>query len=529
MKSIKLKMMNTLNNKIYLFFILVICLQSCDKDLGNYDYKEINEIDITGIAASYMVRTGIDTLKISPEYASSFNIKDENRYEIYWVARNILRTEDTIGRVLSLNYKVQLSPGNYNLYLHVYDKETKIRWIKSVPMEVGTALSRGIMLVGDDEQNNVDVDMITMSGDTSIARGLISGSGLPALQGAIGIQFTPGLLDVTNKLWLMTQSGSYYLERTSFKGNLDNNFEKLVFSNMDLSAADFQPVLIAPSMNSINGTLPDLFQSSRVILTQTGQIFGPNVIENAGDFYTNPINVDADNPEVLLPAAPYLFYSPRSSSSMIWYDKSNERFMLIPSYISTFSSRKLSDGGSDEFSWNQVATGRSLVYGENSVNSDGGASFGNSFALMKDKQKKLFLYKFYVSGAASSKKGYYPIKMDIAADLDRATHYAFSSFRSLLFYVVDGKLYAYDYNPGNERLYNLTPTGADPITMIKFDTEMYPNNNSLYIGSYNASTKGTLQRFTLGANPNSVELAPVVKEKWSNLVKIKNMSWRAKN
>lgn len=504
-------------------------LAACAKDIGNYNYNAINDISISGIADTYQIRGNIDTLKISPSFYSSFNIQDEARYEFLWIAKNAQISEDTVAHTLELNYFVQLAPATYDLDLHVFDKENKMRWTQSTRLVVGTAFSRGIMIIGEDENENVDVDMLVMSADTSVARRLLVGSGLPILKGPISIQYAPSLLANSIKLWLLTESGSYFLDRVTLKSSSENYFGKSVYSQYQLSEDELHPVAIAPQAHNIGGTLGDLFQSARVTVTKGGKMFGPNVIDNAGDFYGNPINVTSGNSDVFYKASPYLFYSARSSSSMIWYDQTNERFLYIPAYYQLNASRTLDDAGGELFPWNQAGSGRTLIYGENTVNSAEAATNGNSFALMKDQQQNLFIYRFYVNGTFPARNGYYPINKTIATDINRASQYAFSSTHSVLFYLVDGKLFAYDYSSGNERLYTLTPTGADPITMIKFDTQINLTANSLYIASYNATDNGVLQRFVLGANPNTLELIPVDNEKWTNLVKVRNISWRGRN
>ncbi|WP_176140952.1 PKD-like family lipoprotein [Sphingobacterium nematocida] len=502
---------------------------ACTKDLGNYHYKDINDISITGLAENYQMRASIDTLKIAPSFSSSLDIQDENRYEFLWIAKDPTRREDTLARTLNLNYFVQIPPGTYALDLHVFDKETNLRWTKSSELVVGSAFSRGIMLIGEDENEHVDVDMLVMAADTSVARRLLVGSELPKLKGPISIQYAPSLLDPYVKLWLLTESGSYFLDRTTLNSSVENNFGKSVFSKYPLTAEELQPVAIGPQSYNMAGTLGDLFQSARVTVTKGGYMFGPNLVENAGDFFGNPINSTSDNLEVFYKASPYLFYSPRSSASMIWYDQTNERFLYIPTYYFVSASQKLVDAGGELFPWNQAGTGRTLIYGENTLNGDEAATNGNSFALMKDQQQDLFIYRFYVNGAIPARNGYFPINKTIAANIDRATQYAFASNRTVLFYLVDNKLFAYDYNPGNERLYALSPTGSDPITMIKFGTQINLGANSLYIASYNNTDKGVLQRFTMGTNPNTVEITPVANEKWTNLVKVKNISWRGRN
>lgn len=512
---------------IYLLLLVVGISMSCQKDFGNYDYKVIVDVHIAGMEEHYSVITGVDTLRIDPHLTIANIDQQEGRFSYYWIVRASTVFADTISATKALNYPMALAPREYTLHLHVVDAETGILWEQVADLTVGTIYSRGLMLIGENEEGNAEVNMISMGVDTIVTQDILLNSGLPPLQGPIAIQHTGGQLTKEAKVWLMTASGSYFMDRERLISSPSNIFSTLVYTTFPISPEDMQPVVVAPQINNISGTMSEPL-GGRVIVTKDGNLYGPNVVENYGDFYENPINRLADDLETLLPAAPYLLYPLKDASSMIWYDKRNERFLRIPAFYSTYTSVLLSDAADDPFSWNQAATGRTLVYAENSFNNDGGAANGNSFAVMKDQQDNHFIYKFYANGASPQKNGYYPVKA-LATNFGRASQYAFSSLRTVVFYIADDKLYAYDYNPNNEKLYQLTVAGGDAVTMIKFDTQIYPLVNSLYIATYNPTTKGTFQRYTVGQDPNTVTLQPIVTEKWDNLIKVKNWSWRAVN
>ena len=172
----------------------------------------------------------------------------------------------------------------------------------------------------------------------------------------------------------------------------------------------------------------------------------------------------------ILNAFPFLFYPLKNFYGVVWYDTDNDRFLRVTTTGTT--SNLLTDSPGDVFPWNQGTTGRKLIYGENTYNKDGGNNSGNSFALMKDNQSKWFIYKMYAYGSSPKKVGFYQIDLSVATGFADATMYGFSSTRTLLFYVSGNKLYAYDYDPGNERLFQLNLFGGDEITMIKFDTQI---------------------------------------------------------
>lgn len=510
---------------IYISILLLFLLSSCLKDKGNYDYQNINEIKITGLNTTYNGRQNVDTIRITPAIEMTQEVTEGGRLLYFWVAKKGTNVVDTVGRERNLNYAVKLAPDNYTLELRLLDQKTNVTWTTKTNLNIGTAFSRGWLLAGDNEQGNADLDMIAMVGDTSIIKGILTNSGLPTLKGGLNAWHSSGEAAYI-KMWVSTKSGSYYLDRISMKGKEADRFGKFVYTTEAIDKDKLNPIVFGPQTVNINGSVGGYGANWRkAVITDNGTIFTSYVISNA-DYYGNPIN-RVDNK--MWPATPSLLYSLGNMESLVWYDKANERFLNYPSFTGAPSSSVLADKEEDPFPWNQSKVGRTFVYGENTRNTDGGSNDGNSFAVLKDNAGKHFIYKFYAKGATPAKRNAYEIK-SIATDIDKADFFAFSSRRTVMFYSVKNKLYAYDYNLGNERIYSFPEeiTGAE-ITMLKFDTQIDAGTNSLYIATYDAATKGTLQRFDVGVNPNFVDITPVAKSKWSNLLKIKNINWRAIN
>ncbi|WP_166664863.1 PKD-like family lipoprotein [Pedobacter metabolipauper] len=515
--------------KLYKYTLLLLSLAglgSCSKDLGNYEYHDINEVTITGVNKTYTLRRGFDTLRINPTILGTMDESDPSRYQFRWILRNTTGFLDTIGEERNLVYPIVLEPIPHDLYYRVTDKKTGVEWRSNSVLTISTPFSRGLLLMGEDDQGYAEAEMLSMLSDTLHLKHLLSESGLPRLREPVSFLHTGGNLDSYLKLWALTKTGSYYLDRITMKATTNNNFSKSLFMSEQIDPETLHPIAVAPQIRTAAGAISATFY--RVMLTKAGDLFACFLLINGGDFYNNPINRVATAQQVRIPAAPYLLYSTGDMTTVMWYDTQNQRFLNYNGFGSATASTVLADVAGSAFPWNQAQSGRSLVYAENTRNTDGGSTNGNSFAIMKDAGNAHYVYKFYASGAAPAKRAAYTI-LPIATDFAKADHYAFSSNRSVIFYSVGGKLYAYDYNPGNERFYQFPEIGADEITMLKFDTQIDYLANSLYIGTYNSTTKGTLRRFTLGTNPNVVDLLPAAKSTWSGLVKIKDINWRAVN
>jgi hypothetical protein len=106
-------------------FIIIILtayitfLSACYKDKGNYDYHDINEIKISGLATSYTYVLGT-TLHIEPTIQMSEKDLDPSRFEYYWILyfgeTNIV---DTVGRSAVLDTRMNVKPADYILWLRL--------------------------------------------------------------------------------------------------------------------------------------------------------------------------------------------------------------------------------------------------------------------------------------------------------------------------------------------------------------------------------------------------------------------------
>lgn len=520
--------------KIYTYTLVLlsfILISSCRKDLGNYEYKDINELSISGLRTEYSVRTNIDTLRINPILKGTMDEGDTSRYAYLWILQNSNKLNDSIGTSMNLVFPVFLEPIEHTLLYRVLDKKTGIVSRVSAKLTVGTPFSRGILVMGEDEQGYAEAEMLSMGNDTLHFTHLLSESGLPRLREPLSFMHTGiGSSNAYAKLWVLTGTGSYYLNRSSLKATTANNFGRLAYISEAINPETMYPIAVGPQINAAAGGTSS--GNYRVLITKGGDVFVNYLFLTGGDFYNNPINKTTDAPEVRLPAAPYLLYSLNNMNALMWYDTQNQRFLYHTAFYGTSTSSVLSDapvgGVTPEFPWNNASIGRQLVYAENTRNNSDGSTNGNSFAIMKDASNAYYVYKFYVNTVTPARRALYTIK-PIAVDFANADFYAFSSTRSVIFYSKGSKLYAYDYTRNFEKLYEFPEIGTDQITMLKFDTQIDPTTNSLYLATYNGNTKGTLRRFIVGTDPNVVTLTPVKKAEWSNLVKVKNINWRAVN
>jgi hypothetical protein len=144
--------------RIYII-LATFCLliQSCVNDEGNYDYVAINEVSFENINDEYSVMTGSTILDINPVITMSEGVDpDSDRFEYEWVCVGQNDKRYPIATTRALNTTVSLPTGSYTLWLKVKDRVTDLQWNTHTYLTVGTIYTRGILLIGDDEQGNAE-------------------------------------------------------------------------------------------------------------------------------------------------------------------------------------------------------------------------------------------------------------------------------------------------------------------------------------------------------------------------------------
>ena len=509
--------------KRLIYILLGLLCTACYDDKGSYDYHDICEVSIEGYGNREVVRGSL--LQIDPIVTvTEGDTADLTRFAYEWRANIGYDSSVLIGTRRILKYQVELSSRDYSLYFRVTDRQTGVVTVAKSDLSVKDPLFTGILLAGENDRGEADVQMLSMVKDTVLYKDLLKNSGLPVLKDLVDVIHTGTAgNDNYKKLWVLTKSQAYSMDRETFTGSESKIFDRLLFLSRNYNTT-FVPVDVIPRIKDKSGNTGSWNGNSRATVCNNGYIFSSYLGTMGGDYYIDPVNCLKDDPKTYFKAAPYLFYTLNNYNGFLWFDVENNRFLKVGSFDTSSSS--MDDHEEDVFPWNQGKLQRTLVYGENTL--DGGNSDGNSFTIMKDPSGQYYIYKFFAAaplwGEGPTKRGCYTVT-PIAVNFDKAEFFAFSSHRTVMYYAVGSMLYAYDYNQGNEKLYTFDM--GDQITMLQFDTAIEPGVNPLYVATYNATTGGKLQKYTQGLNPDKVELNTDEKSSWTGLTKIKKMSWRA--
>ncbi|WP_315815441.1 PKD-like family lipoprotein [Paraflavitalea speifideaquila] len=130
---------------------VVLMLNACYKDLGNYDYEDPNKVIFGGINDRYSAMQGsyfeiIPQLNFTDPAAA-----DSARYKYEWIGMKIgalfADKRKDLGNNKGLRFKVNLTAGRYTIYYRVLDTLTGIQWQKSFELEVTSNIYEGWMLM----------------------------------------------------------------------------------------------------------------------------------------------------------------------------------------------------------------------------------------------------------------------------------------------------------------------------------------------------------------------------------------------
>ena len=319
--------------------ILSVLSVSCYDDEGSNDYHSINEVKISDWKkGGYTAIFKSDTLKITPlSYLDTVRKEpviqftedsDPSRYEYEWKVVPGSSTGDLdkgiiLGTERNLRYFVDLKPDSYRLFLKVKDTKTDLIWKSYTSLNVLSVTDKGFFVLGEKEDGTVGLDMISTAKDTIVLKNLLEGNGLPELRGPMRVMYTGSHYSETPamKLWISTESGSYYLDLTSFASGPMNTLRSMTYSGFPmpdmLNVVDMAAKRYYTSMTM-----------SRVMMTED-YVFGASLYSDEN--YGNPSNrMDVMSEKCFRPF-PYIFTSIVNPSGWIIYNADDHCFTLLRS------------------------------------------------------------------------------------------------------------------------------------------------------------------------------------------------------
>lgn len=458
---------------VILLLCLTSCLFSCYDDEGNYDYREIDELTITGIpenpvAALYKA----ENLVVSPTVISKFDGEisaDDPNYEFAYyyskAAGGDFLTPSLLdsAMVKDLNILAEIDPGNYTAWFKVKDLRTNIVTAAEFKLEVSTAMTKGWLVLCEDEGEKVRVDMISEIGErTVISRNILDF--LPESHGAIQMYMNSNMVYTGSACYLnlYTKEGSYRCY--SYGGNF--------------SRTDYDDPRASEFIRKIDGIIvAEDANYTCMMITAEGDVYQRN---SGNATYDVKINVDVPLTEPTYKMAPFIgFRWQRYGYNGVLYDKTNKRFKYFMSYAYGLANgtKYLFDPAIPEegklFEWH---TGKDMVYMAGTQQGD-----GLVFALMKNDLGQYSIYGITTGQYQSSplQTTYIDIDLSKAPRLADATCYAFHPTLPFLIYNNGSDVYIYDMTTRSAK--KVLTLQNESISMLKFHKlpdlgQNYPEN-----------------------------------------------------
>ncbi len=544
---IKFKFIDMRRFLLILMSLILVC--SCVDDEGNYDYKKINEVTIRELTAegdtvdgirNWSMVSEVDTLTYRLDIEGSLAGDDMSGYEFEWYIRHDGNYQEhtTIGNEKDLVYPVTVSPGRYNVYFQVTDRNTGLKWLEGATLTVTSPMTRGFLILGDTDDGTVGVDMLAMPAnkDTIMMEGVFDNSEY-GFKGAEKLLFAGSRAGAENDkqaLWMTTADNSYRLtnqDSIAYMGDAEN------FGMIETVYPHKTPMRILdmfPRQSTMNRSA-----TYRGYITEDMAFF--NGIPRL-EYLTVPVNrYDASSENFFRPY-PLAFckgINMMAYNCILLYDMDYDAFVKINSaYSATHCVNPTNEYPNDRFPWNQhtwqrdkpEGYRRTIVYGENAY--DG--SDGSSYAIMKEVEgfdDEYFIYQFTVDASPISpynvtKGECYTIDKGMAAGFEKASLYAFASNQTRLMYAVGSTLYMYDY----ARKQLTEKDFGDEITYLESEFCSAGEKNAFLMATYNAAgKKGTIRKLTVGNDPNKCEIIDRPDEVWETRLRVKDMEWKNTN
>lgn len=471
--------MNRFLNIIFCFIILV----SCSRDLGNYEYHDLYDPKISPLEdISALTFTH---LSVRPEFAEDFN--PEN-YEFEWKAIDDSGMSEgiVIGTSPELEYDLTLSPGSYTLYFTVTEKNTGIFWQQTAGLTVNSSTSEGWMvLCSDDGRARLDF-VSAITGDTY--KDVLSGSGLPAMNGPRKIQWLSDKTDASSPYYLLTDDGATRLGKDAFewKPEYDFSYEAAISDKLtphSIVSAGFGKVIVSQGNAhycEIMG-FDGLYGSAVNKGFRVCEYVGANVL--ATQIY----------------AAVHLLYDidGRKMKAYCPLLSSNDLGGLDP-VMDMDEFGEVADGmnpgaGVLGNAFEQWPEGYDCLYMENTRYDPGNAKMGMTYVLLTD-GTKCYLYGIQLGDLLCYSDCTYVLGKGLYADLSACKDilkpgniFAFSSLKNFMYYSTGDSVYRVDLSsePQKEEL-QFTLSG-EKITCMKFNLYQNPENQQktydLVVGS----------------------------------------------
>ena len=493
---------------------MVFALSACKKDIGNYNYHDINEWTISEIAPSYTAFQG-STLHINPKITyTQDNSNDTTKYTYTWTSidnKAIPVSKKVIARTKNLNWTVSnpASDAAYTLLYEVTEKSTGLTFRSSTNLMVTSIISDGWLILNDingnarlDFMNRVNEDFVYFN-NILASNSTLTLTGKPKL-----LYFCqrrdPFTLVTAKSIFVGTDQSSFIINTQ------DNTFGN--FWNITKSMSNYVP---APYYAENVRSQAAIFNNLTYMLDSKGQL----LFENPMVSYSFGTAVNRTSNGTPFRISPYFAEAYGSIVTYgLMYDMDKKRFMEHKSYNTSSSVPSTSSNLFDPGNMNM-----DLIYMDYTT-----AFSGQTFALLKDNANKIHLARIVCDYSSFNPRAFDEVA---APEMLNATQFAIDPAEGYIMYVVGSKVYR--YNPADQSNTMIIDMGSRKISLIKYQRFVYAPKTERYaeyakkliICSYDEAapaTSGTMDLY----NVPSLNGAPSLYHSFTGLGKIVEVTYR---
>ena len=387
-------------------------------------------------------------------------------------------------------------------------------------------ISKGFLLLGDDmEEGIMGLDMIAMPEDfdATVVKNVYDNSET-RYKGADKILYQGPRMGDENieSLWMCTEDGSFRMKHHDVKSysviSEVNDYQMIEteFPHKEMRIKD-----VFPHQTNYYGRYWNCSYMYRGYMTEDMIVFGSIMTD---EYYDTPCNRMSADATELFEFFPFVFYHEASNNGYTTtytiYNTTDSCFMktVFGGTSALHCTAAGNDYAADPFPWNQKGTGRTLVWGGNTLDAT-----GHSLALMKDDKGKYYFYKFVAGSYSLTKKGFYEVDLDVAPHFAEASHYMVSATGNIFMYTYGSTLYLYNYAYKTCESYDM---GAE-ITCLEPDFVSAQSRTSFFVATYDENEKGTVRKYDAGTNPNTLEIIERPGEVWKTRLRVKDIEWKS--
>lgn len=501
---------------ILLMFLFAFSLLSCNKDLGNYTYSELSEVQFTGIDTVYQAYNQ-NKFVIKPVIkfldGAVFNADD---YTFEWFTINSSSTvlnadkRKFLGNQLDLDTTITLPPGDYELYFRMQNKKTNYLYQHISRLTVTSELSDGWLVLNDiDGKARLDMLNYNVSQQKYIPyTDILSTFSNAELEGKPKLVYylynrDPFTNKYSNRVYVGTDQTTL-----SFNNEIQTwtDYRNLRFEVNHPTTATYHAEVI----RSQNMTLAYVLDSDGILMGENvtlNFLYGPTLNRVSGGARLNISKYIAE------------FYGSPSAYAVV-FDEDNKRFLVHSG--TNYTLLQPSSSQPDVFTPNQV--GMDLLYMERAL-----TATNQFYALLKNSStSQIKLLRFVHSSSTFT-----PLAFDVVNNthqIDKATSYAVDPIFGSVIYSVGSQVYQYD--PFGKKYTLLLDLGNRKISVLKYqklvknrtDLRYIDFSKKLMICSYDPSQPNTSGKMDFYAI--SLDGTAKLTESYSGFGKIADVSYR---